>query len=106
MMLFRLLVAILLAMPFAHAMMDCTEMGRMCNENACLDSGGEYSGGTCVHGEEFELAYYENATAECGLLVQSCEESGGFMVPPRNAGCCGPVLVLLSVLGFAAGLKV
>ena len=101
----RVLLVLLAALPFAHGMMDCAEMGRMCVENACFDSGGEYSGEACVQGEGFDLAYYQNATAECELLVERCEESGGFMVPPRNMGCCGPAFVLLAVLGFAAGSR-
>ena len=82
--------------------MDCAQFGAMCTENACIDSGGHWSEGVCVHGEGFELAYYENATGECELLKRSCEETGGFLMPTRNAGCCGPVFVLLAVLGFAA----
>ena len=82
--------------------MDCGELERMCRENACRDAGGEYSQGLCIQGANFSLAYYNNASGECAGLGGMCKESDGMIMPPRNASCCGPVFVLLAVLGFAA----
>ncbi|MFA5412763.1 MAG: hypothetical protein WC350_05455 [Candidatus Micrarchaeia archaeon] len=78
--------------------MDCAEFGGLCMESACVDSGGEYNG-SCSHGSEFDSLYYENATAECGIMEQRCMETGGIM--PRDSSCCWPVFALLAVAGFA-----
>lgn len=78
--------------------MDCENFGVLCMENACTDAGGNYSG-DCVRGGEFDSLYYENATAECGIMEQRCMDTGGLLL--RDSTCCWPVFVLLLALGFA-----
>ncbi|MDD2655700.1 MAG: hypothetical protein PHQ80_03465 [Candidatus ainarchaeum sp.] len=80
--------------------MDCAQFGVLCMENACWDSGGNYTGVDCPHGPEFDSIYYENATAECGVMEQRCMETGGMVA--REGSCCLPSFALLLVLGFAA----
>jgi hypothetical protein len=89
----------------AYMAADCSEIERLCIENACAYSNGEVYDGECIEGEDFDSLYYQNATGECALLKERCEESSGFMLPSRNMSCCGPVFVLLAVLGFAAGSR-
>lgn len=96
---------ILSAISFAYLGIDCTEMERMCGESACTQAGGEYSQGVCLQGANFSIAYYDNATGECAILRGQCEETGGLMMPPRDASCCGPVFAILIVLGCAVATR-
>lgn len=92
---------LLFSFSFSYIGANCIRMDALCNESSCMDAGGNYSSGVCAHGQNFSLAYYENATGECAILKNRCEETSGTMIT-QDSGCCAPVFILLAALGFAA----
>ena len=104
----RHLALFLLALPLVFSItgMVCDDFEEMCLESACKQAGG-FTEGTvpCSPNEEFDNALYANMTLECARLKQQCIETDGFLVPPRNMTCCGPMLVLLAALAFSSHIK-
>lgn len=91
---------LLFSFSFSYIGANCIRMDELCSESSCMDAGGNYSSGACVEGENFSFAYYENATGECAILRERCEETSGTMVG-QDYGCCMPVFALLAAFGFA-----
>jgi len=101
---FLVFLLLLFSLSFSYIGMNCSEMGKLCKENACTDAGGQYPSLICVHGQNFSAAYYENATGECDIMESRCEETGGMMLP-GGTGCCAPAFALLLVLGCSVSTR-